>query len=54
MIGAADVLVTWDIADIARRKTRNLVRRVARIRHVATPELLTPMETLKWLHLATR
>ncbi|MCC6738340.1 MAG: PIN domain-containing protein [Planctomycetia bacterium] len=54
MMANVDVLVTWDAADIARKKTRDLVRRIARTWRIPFPELLTPVETLQWLHLSTR
>lgn len=54
MIALADVFVTWDIADLARPKTRAVMEKVELGRRAGHMQILTPEEALAWLHGRTR
>lgn len=55
MVGAADVLVTWDQADLARSKTRRLVLVLGREWDLRAPDIATPVEVLnEWLGVRMR
>ena len=50
ILGKADVLVTWDTADLAREKTRRIVAALGRQEGYETPDIATPAEVLEeWL-----
>ncbi len=50
IVSGADVLVTWDEADLARDKTRRLVRALCRRRGWEPLDIATPEEVLdEWL-----
>ena len=50
LVGHADVLLTWDEDDLAREKTRKLVRQVCRARGLKRLEIVTPEEAkTRWL-----
>lgn len=52
VVGQADVLVTWDTADLAREKTRRIVAALGRQEGFETPDIVTPAEVLvEWLGL---
>ena len=47
----ADALVTWDLRDLARDPTRDLVRSICRARGLSVPRIGTPPEVAEWLGL---
>jgi hypothetical protein len=48
--GEADILVTWDISDLARERTRRLVAGIGRQEGFQAPDIATPAEVLvEWL-----
>lgn len=52
IVGQADILVTWDTADLAREKTRRIVAALGRQEGLETPDIATPAEVLvEWLGL---
>ncbi len=52
ILAEADALVTWDLKDLARDKTRRLVHRYTRSRGLLTPLIGTPEEVALWLGLS--
>lgn len=51
LTSGADALVTWDLRDLARDPTRDLVRKICRARGLSVPRIGTPEEVAAWLGL---
>ncbi len=48
IVGRSDVLLTWNMADLARERTRVFVAGVCRRRGQSPVEIYTPEEAAKW------
>ncbi|MBI2920712.1 MAG: hypothetical protein HYY18_06460 [Planctomycetes bacterium] len=49
ILSKADALVSWDVGDLARPKTRRIVEKWCRGRRLDSPFLGTPLEVARWL-----
>ena len=54
IVGGADFLVSWDRADLARDRTRKVVRDYGQRTGTKVPRIGTPEEVARWLGLRIR